>query len=133
MGKRTPPETLREVRRLLTVGLMSHEHIARLLKVSHNTVSREARHLRWKASAGSVTIDPLNTYRCPGCGGLVEGECRLCKVRRMKRIGIPVESMSYKQQIPEPSVEEQAWWADHIQRESALIRAARLEELKNVS
>jgi transcriptional regulator with XRE-family HTH domain len=79
-----------EIRQLLRQGRLSERKIARQCGVSRNTVARIAEiNLRCRpveeTAATAEDADPLDPAetprRCPGCGGLVLGRCRLCCAR----------------------------------------------------
>ncbi len=66
-----------EAERLLEAG-GNVTDVARRLALSRDTVA--------KIRAGEHFLQPLidaDRYRrCPGCGGLVQGDCLLCELRR---------------------------------------------------
>lgn len=81
-----------EIKRLLAEGTHSQRRIARMTRVSRSTVGAIANGTRpeyaLRAPAHDDRFDaPYNPpARCPGCGGRVFLPCRLCRVRRLKRI-----------------------------------------------
>ncbi|MGQ9576469.1 MAG: helix-turn-helix domain-containing protein [Thermoguttaceae bacterium] len=74
------------VRRLLAEGKWSMRKIARMTGVSRGTVSAIAHGKRPDRRPRTEQDDLLERpsgpmERCPGCGGMVQMPCRLCRVR----------------------------------------------------
>jgi hypothetical protein len=81
-------EKAEKIMRLLKRGKASQREIARRLGVSRATVERIA----WpkpaeppgdNAPPDDCDVELPPPRRCRTCGGLVHGECRLCRVRRL--------------------------------------------------
>jgi len=74
-----------EVKRLLAEGRLSQNQIARKTGISRSTVQNVANGRRpdYAARRRELTAGgPTGpTQRCPGCGGMVEMPCRLCRAR----------------------------------------------------
>ena len=68
-----------EIQRLIGQGIGQRE-ICRRTGISRTTIRRIARGQR--TAAGRDHCQPAR--RCPGCGGLVYGECLLCRLARLK-------------------------------------------------
>ncbi len=80
---------VREIRNLLTAGEHSQRRIAQRLGVSRGTVNAIARGTRPDRSPDRPDDDGLTAHvgppsRCPGCGGMVQMPCLLCRVRAIK-------------------------------------------------
>ena len=78
-----------EIRDLLAVGELSQRNIARRLGVSRGTVNAIARGKRpdyRPPRRGDDDFVPPSGIpkRCPGCGGMVQTPCLLCRVRGIK-------------------------------------------------
>jgi hypothetical protein len=78
-----------EVQRLLAEGKLSQRSIARLTGVSRGTVGSIAsgqrpdyESLHHKDPDEEESLGPPR--RCPSCGGMVYGRCRLCHVRESR-------------------------------------------------
>lgn len=82
------PDIVQEVLRLLAEDRLSQRGIARQLRISRGTVLAIAKGrrpdyeaLRRRRRADLPQGPPV---RCPGCGGLVQMPCLLCRVRAQK-------------------------------------------------
>jgi hypothetical protein len=80
-----------EVRRLLAEGHLSQRKIARWTGVSRGTVNAIARGERPDYEArrhrqdDDFTLPSGPARRCPGCGGMVQMPCLLCRIRGLKQ------------------------------------------------
>ena len=80
-----------EIRHLLAERRLSQRTIARRLGVSRGTVNaialgrRAVTSYREAASREDFPPPAGPPRRCPGCGGLVQMPCLLCRVRALKR------------------------------------------------
>jgi len=81
------PKIVAEVRRLLEEKTHSQRKIARLVGVSRGTVGtialgrRPDYDLRRSLCEDEGDEPDSPPERCPGCGGMVQMPCRLCRVR----------------------------------------------------
>ena len=81
---------VREIRDLLAGGELSQRKIARRVGVSRGTVNAIARGsrpnyaARRREPAGDFIAPTGLPVRCPGCGGMVQMPCLLCRVREIK-------------------------------------------------
>lgn len=81
------PVLVDTIRRLLAEGKWSLRKIARMTGVSRGTVGAIAHGKRRDRPPRPADEDDLGVRptgplrRCPGCGGLVQMPCRLCRVR----------------------------------------------------
>lgn len=109
-----------EIRRLLADQTLSQRRIARMTGISRATVGAIASGSRPDYPIRSTADDELfappwgPATRCPGCGGRVYLPCRLCHVRRLKRIEADRRR-------------RRRWLADYLSSTvipSALVRAA---------
>jgi len=106
------PAQVAAVGKLLDDGALSHRAIARRTGVSRGSVANIAqrgavrpvsRHAAdrehetsaeegygnfWGIETGGPSCGEINVGRCPTCGGLVVLPCHLCRVRRLKRLGL---------------------------------------------
>jgi hypothetical protein len=77
-----------QIEGLLREGRLSQRQIAQRLGVSRGSVAAIAlgRHRRRPArSAGADFLFPSGVpRRCPGCGGMVQMPCLLCRIRAAK-------------------------------------------------
>jgi hypothetical protein len=81
------PALVETIRRMLAAGKWSMRKVARMTGVSRGTILAIAhgkrrdrpRRLAEESDPGFQPSGPLR--RCPGCGGLVQMPCRLCRVR----------------------------------------------------
>lgn len=72
---RLDPGTVAAIRKLLVKGQVSRRAIARAVGADRSTVSA--------IGAGPHPRESLR--RCPGCGGMVEGPCKACTLKRRSR------------------------------------------------
>ena len=81
------PGLVDTIRRMLAAGKWSMRKIARMTGVSRGTVRAIAHGTRRDrprrlGENGDPALQPSGPLRrCPGCGGLVQMPCRLCRVR----------------------------------------------------
>jgi hypothetical protein len=80
---------VKEIQDMLRAGTLSQRKIARRMGVSRGTVTAIALGRRCDRPARKRTEEfdfpsgpPL---RCPGCGGLVQMPCLLCRLRAMRQ------------------------------------------------
>jgi hypothetical protein len=81
------PAKVSEIRRLLARGNISQRQVARELGISRGTVDAVASGKRPDYPVRIVEEDYeclLPPVRCRGCGGMVHGPCRLCRMRALK-------------------------------------------------
>lgn len=80
----------KEIRRLLDDGKLSQRRIARRVGISRGTVNAIALGKRpdyeaLRRKRGDDFLPPAGLpVRCPGCGGMVQMPCLLCRVRAIK-------------------------------------------------
>ena len=81
------PGLVDTIRRMLAAGKWSMRKVARMTGVSRGTVrvianGKRRDRPRRLGEDGDPTLQPSGPLRrCPGCGGLVQMPCRLCRVR----------------------------------------------------
>ena len=84
------PVLVDTIRRMLAEAKWSMRKIARMTGVSRGTVRAIAHgkrrdRPRRPGENGDLLVQPTGPLRrCPGCGGLVQMPCRLCRVRAWK-------------------------------------------------
>ena len=84
------PAIVAEIRRLLGEGRLSQRAIARHLGVSRGIVHAIANGKRRERVAPGrlpprLLVDEGPWERCPGCGGIVQMPCLLCRMRAMRQ------------------------------------------------
>ena len=81
------PTLVDTIRRMLAAGKWSMRKVARMTRVSRGTVlaiahGKRRDRPRRPGEDGGLSSQPGGPLRrCPGCGGLVQMPCRLCRVR----------------------------------------------------
>jgi hypothetical protein len=84
------PAVVKEIRELLSEGVLSQRKIAVRMGVSRGTVNaiawgkRPDRGLRARPRPDGFIVPSGPPKRCPGCGGMVKMPCLLCHVRALR-------------------------------------------------
>lgn len=78
-----------EVRRLLNERKLSQRMIARRVGVSRGTVNaiwlgKRPERASPQADEEAPQFDAAPPQRCPGCGGMVQMPCLLCRIRELR-------------------------------------------------
>jgi len=82
------PAMVAEIEDLLSAGTLSQRKIAQRLSVSRGTVNAIALGKRpcrtARLHAEDFVFSPGPPERCPGCGGMVQMPCLLCRIRAIR-------------------------------------------------